>query len=105
MDTQHEDGARRRNAPPNFTSIQSANGSTTTAKKVDDAPSIDTTGQARGSNSQRLTMSNAIGAASEMLHTTPAWFNFGIMVVLIFGGCCSNVSATQEGNSGPLVDG
>ena len=35
--------------------------------------------------------------ASAVLQTTlPAWVNVGIMVGLIFGGCCANVSAGVE---------
>lgn len=98
MDVQEERHARRRNAPPSTPSSTFANGSTLKAKEADQDPSLQSTGHASNSDSPRLVMSKAIETARTMGHTTPVWLNFGIMVGLIFGGCCSNVRKTRRGN-------
>ncbi len=92
MNVQQDRGTQRRNAPSPFPATVSANGSTIVAKEIDAAPSLERAEQAKYSSSGRHTMSKAIGFAGAVVHTTiPAWFNFGVMVALIFGGCCSNV--------------
>ncbi len=98
MDAQEERHARRRIALPSKPSSTFANGSTLKAKEVDPISSLQSTGHASNSDSQRLVMSKAIETARAVGHTTPVWLNFGIMVGLIFGGCCSNVRKTRRGN-------
>ena len=97
MDAQQERHTRRRNAPPSNLSSPSANGSTLMAKEVDPVSSLKSTGHASNIDSLRLVISKAIETARVVVHTTPAWFHFGVMVGLIFGGCCSNVRKTRRG--------
>ena len=43
-------------------------------------------------------MSNALSVAGAVVQSTvPAWIQTGVMVGLIFGGCCSNVGARVRG--------
>lgn len=97
MDARQERHIQRRNVPPSGPSAPSANGSARIAKEVDPASSLLPRAHASSYYSPQLVVFKAIDAARTMLHTTPAWFDFGIMVGLIFGGCCSNVRKTLRG--------
>lgn len=96
MDTPQDSHIRRRDAPPSTQSFPSANGSSLMAKEVDPVSALQSTGQARNFHPPQLVISKAIEALHAVVHTTPAWLNFGIMVSLIFGGCCSNVRKIQR---------
>ena len=65
-------------------------------KEVDPVSSVKPNMEAGDSNSPWLVTSKALETARAVMYTSPAWFNLGAMVGLIFGGCCSNVRKTQR---------
>lgn len=96
MDQYQDNHNRRRNAPQSTSASLSANGSTLMPMEADLMSTLHPRGQAREFKSPRLMMSKAYKAVHAVVHTSPAWLNFGIMIGLIFGGCCSNVRHTQR---------
>ncbi|KZF23821.1 UAA-domain-containing protein [Xylona heveae TC161] len=99
---------RRRSAQHGLPSGAGFDGLPQTPKEINAAPSLENA-QAARRQIGRLSISNAMSFANAVLHTTiPAWFNIGVMVAWIFGGCCSNVFALEaivkeEPDSGLLM--
>lgn len=73
------DGSKQRPEPYSLSSIQTASGSSLHSNKSVTAKSVDSRNDA-----------GLIAAAAHV--AVPTWANMVLMVSLIFGGCCANVS-------------
>ncbi len=77
-------GPRQRNVPA------TPNGSST-------PPRIKHINPLEGVQTGRWSLAKMIGVGAAWLHmTVPPYINWGIMMGLIFGGCCSNVRISPE---------
>lgn len=105
MSVRQDGSTRRRNAPNGSPVSAYANGSPIMAKEIDAAPSLELAAQGKYPNSDRPTWSRIIAFVGGVIYTTiPTWFNFGVMVSLIFGGCCSNVRETRIMRMGDITE-
>ncbi|KAI5920776.1 upd-c transporter, partial [Camillea tinctor] len=71
------------------------NGATMTPKVINAGPSLEKA-ELYGIHDQRPTHSKLMGLAGRIfIETIPQWLAVGVMLSLIFGGCCSNVFALE----------
>ncbi|CAJ2513357.1 Uu.00g014760.m01.CDS01 [Anthostomella pinea] len=71
------------------------NGATMTPKVINAGPSLEKA-ELYGIHDQRPTHSKLMGLAGRIfIETIPQWLAVGVMLGLIFGGCCSNVFALE----------
>jgi hypothetical protein len=66
-----------------------------TPRVINAAPSLEKA-ERYGIQDSRPVFSRAMAAAGRIfIETIPAWLAVGVMLALIFGGCCSNVFALE----------
>ncbi|KAK7951899.1 uncharacterized protein PG986_007627 [Apiospora aurea] len=86
--------ARKRQTLRDSHAAQS-NGAPLTPKVINAGPSLEQA-ERYGIHDQRPTLSKVMALAGRIfIETIPQWLAIGVMLGLIFGGCCSNFDATR----------
>lgn len=88
--------AQRRRSTLRDLQASNADGDVVAPKVINAAPSLEKA-EMYGINDKRSTSSKLLAMAGRMfIETIPQWLAVGAMLGLIFGGCCSNVSAPRH---------
>jgi solute carrier family 35 (UDP-xylose/UDP-N-acetylglucosamine transporter), member B4 len=87
----------RRRATLRELQSSTVDGSALRPKEINAAPSLEKA-EMYGINNERPTSSKIMALIGRIfIETIPQWLAIGVMLGLIFGGCCSNVSWSYEG--------